>query len=157
MLAEVGGVDEDGVHLLPLTTSPASASAPRSGWPRGHAVRPAAGWLGRVIDPLARPLDQGTPLAHGPRAYPLPGDTPADGGQLEGSMAARAHLADQLEALERERAARIERLGARRGELKRWESLLERQARRAEAAALRRDQRAIDDLVSARRGRTPRC
>lgn len=65
-------------------------------------------------------------------------------------------LADELEALERERAARMERVHARRGELKRWEILLERRSRRSEAEAMRRDRRAIDDLVSARHGRAPR-
>ena len=88
----------------------------------------------------------------------LPSQAPADGGllavYLQEARRRERVLADELQALERDRAARIERLGALRSELKRWEILLERQARRAEAEALRRQQRAIDDLVAARRGRS---
>lgn len=87
-------------------------------------------------------------------------ESPADDGQLavyltEARRRERV-LADGLEALERERAARMERVHARRGELKRWEILLERRSRRDEAKAVRRDQRAVDDLVAARHGRAPR-
>lgn len=34
-------------------------------------IRPGPGWLGRVIDPLGRPLDHGPPLEAGLRVYPV--------------------------------------------------------------------------------------
>jgi len=72
LFAEVVGVDEDGVHLLPFDDVAGVGVGAEVGLVPGyHTVRPTAGWLGRVIDPLARPLDKGPPLAYGPRAYPL--------------------------------------------------------------------------------------
>ncbi len=40
-------------------------------------VRPSAGWLGRVVDALGRPLDGKGPLPTGPRLYPFRADPPA--------------------------------------------------------------------------------
>ncbi|MGU3539418.1 flagellar protein export ATPase FliI [Methylobacterium sp. A54F] len=40
------------------------------------AVRPSAGWLGRVIDALGRPVDGLGPLPSGPEIYPLRADPP---------------------------------------------------------------------------------
>jgi flagellum-specific ATP synthase len=68
LLAEVVGVDEDGVHLLPFDELAGIGQGARVAQACGHdRVWPGRGWLGRVIDPLARPLDDGPPLARGPR------------------------------------------------------------------------------------------
>jgi flagellum-specific ATP synthase len=68
LLAEVVGVDEDGVHLLPFDELAGIGQGARVAQACGHdRVWPGRGWLGRVIDPLARPLDGGPPLARGPR------------------------------------------------------------------------------------------
>ncbi|MFN4087634.1 MAG: flagellar protein export ATPase FliI [Alphaproteobacteria bacterium] len=39
-------------------------------------IAPDRSWLGRVIDPLGRPLDGGPPLPSGPRTYALRGSAP---------------------------------------------------------------------------------
>jgi flagellum-specific ATP synthase len=40
-------------------------------------VRPTAGWLGRVVDALGRPVDGGPPLPEGGDVYPFRADPPA--------------------------------------------------------------------------------
>ena len=40
------------------------------------AIYPDRSWLGRVIDPMGRPLDGGPPLLAGPRSYSLRGSAP---------------------------------------------------------------------------------
>jgi flagellum-specific ATP synthase len=72
LLAEVVGIDEEGVHLLPFDDLAGIDQGARVARATGHhRVSPHHGWLGRVIDPLARPLDGGPPLARGLRAYRL--------------------------------------------------------------------------------------
>ncbi|SHI47409.1 flagellum-specific ATP synthase [Roseomonas rosea] len=42
-------------------------------------LRPCAGWLGRVVDPMGRPIDGGGPLPRGAAARPLRASPPAAG------------------------------------------------------------------------------
>jgi flagellum-specific ATP synthase len=44
--------------------------------PEAARVRPAASWLGRVVDGFGRPLDGGPALSEGSHAYPLKGEPP---------------------------------------------------------------------------------
>ncbi|MGI9509730.1 MAG: FliI/YscN family ATPase [Geminicoccaceae bacterium] len=72
ILAEVMALDDKGAVLLPfeeLNGISLGAAVRRS--KEGTAVRPGRGWLGRVVDPLGRPLDRGPPLEDGPVDYPL--------------------------------------------------------------------------------------
>jgi len=72
LLAEVVGVDEGGTHLLPFDDLAGVAQGARVRLLAGYdRIRPDARWLGRVLDPLARPLDGAGPLARGARPYPL--------------------------------------------------------------------------------------
>ena len=70
LLAEVMALDEDGAVLLPFDDIGGiglGATVRRS---RGHGVvRPGTGWLGRVVDPLGHPIDDGPPLQDGPADY----------------------------------------------------------------------------------------
>ena len=72
LLGEVVAVDEGGVHLLPFSeldgVGLGARVTPLCGLQR---VRPGPDWIGRVLDPLARPLDDGPPLPPGPADYPL--------------------------------------------------------------------------------------
>src|SRR6185312_16129920 len=69
---EVVGFSGDHALLMPF--------APLEGVRRGcralvtsvpGAVRPSAGWLGRVVNALGEPIDGKGPLLHGPSPYPL--------------------------------------------------------------------------------------
>ncbi len=72
LLAEVVGVDRAAVHLLPLGELEGVGVGARVALaPSRSSVRPTRAWLGRVIDPLGCPLDDGPPLARGTRAYAL--------------------------------------------------------------------------------------
>ena len=66
-------------------------------------------------------------------------------------MSGRATALDaNLRRLEQQREAQAARLAARHVELKRLEVLLERRAQRSRAERMRRDQKAIDELVMVR-------
>jgi flagellar export protein FliJ len=65
-------------------------------------------------------------------------------------------LEAELSRLEDQREAQAARLTERHAELKRLEILLERRAARARAERLRREQKAIDELVLLRRPRAAR-
>jgi flagellum-specific ATP synthase len=72
LLAEVMALSEEGAVLLPfeeLEGVSLGATVKRSR--ACTAIRPGSHWLGRVLDPLGRPLDKGPPLRDGPRDYPL--------------------------------------------------------------------------------------
>lgn len=74
VMAEVVGVDEAGVHLLPFADLRGLGfGAPVVLTSNLDRVAPARTWIGRVLDPLARPLDQGPPLSAGPRSYLVKG------------------------------------------------------------------------------------
>jgi flagellum-specific ATP synthase len=49
----------------------ALAALPAPGAPHGASLAVDASWIGRVIDPLGRPLDAGGPLPRGPAAMPV--------------------------------------------------------------------------------------
>jgi flagellum-specific ATP synthase len=72
LLGEVVALDGAGVHLLPFSELTGiglgARVTPAAGLGR---VRPGAGWLGRVLDPLARALDGGPAPVPGPAAYAL--------------------------------------------------------------------------------------
>lgn len=71
-LAEVMALSEQGAVLLPyeeLDGVGLGASVRLS--PEGTVVRPGLGWLGRVVDPLGRPLDEGPPIEEGSIDYPV--------------------------------------------------------------------------------------
>jgi flagellum-specific ATP synthase len=72
LLAEVMALSEDGAVLLPfeeLDGVSLGATVKRSR--ACTVIRPGPDWLGRVLDPLGRPLDEGPPLRQGPKDYPL--------------------------------------------------------------------------------------
>ena len=77
LLAEVVAFREDGALLLPYGEVAGvgfGARVTRDG--RLDEVRPTSDWLGRVLDPLARPLDGGPPPATGGRAYAVQAAAP---------------------------------------------------------------------------------
>jgi flagellum-specific ATP synthase len=72
LLGEVVAVDEAGVHLLPFSELDGIGLGARVTPLRGlQRIRPGREWIGRVLDPLGRPLDDGPPLPPGPANYPL--------------------------------------------------------------------------------------
>ena len=72
LLAEVMALTEQGAVLLPFEElNGVSLGAKVTLSREGSVVRPGPGWLGRVVDPLGRPLDQGPPLEDGIADYPL--------------------------------------------------------------------------------------
>jgi flagellum-specific ATP synthase len=74
LLGEVVALDEAGVHLLPYGEIKGLGLGARVRIARGHdRLCPGVGWLGRILDPLGRPLDQGPPLPPGPIPYPVHG------------------------------------------------------------------------------------
>ena len=65
-------LDEAGVQLLPFSELAGIGLGARVTPLRGlQSVRPDRSWIGRVLDPLARPLDDRGALRAGPAAYPL--------------------------------------------------------------------------------------
>ncbi len=71
-LAEVVGFDEQGASLLPYEDLAGVGFGTRICLDRRRgALYPDSTWLGRVVDALGRPLDDGPPLVPGPRAYPI--------------------------------------------------------------------------------------
>ncbi|WP_040615006.1 FliI/YscN family ATPase [Oceanicola granulosus] len=71
VLGEVVGVDGAGSHILPFGTWDGIVAGDQvEVSPQGERVRPCDGWIGRVVDPLGRPLDRAGPLPEGrsPRA-----------------------------------------------------------------------------------------
>ncbi len=77
LLAEVVGFDEQGASLLPYEDVAGIGLGARV-WVdrRAGILRPDRSWLGRVLDALGHPLDDGPPLAPGPRAYPIQASPP---------------------------------------------------------------------------------
>jgi flagellum-specific ATP synthase len=72
LLGEVVAVDDAGVHLLPFSELEGVGLDARVTLTRGlDRIRPGLGWLGRVLDPLAQPLDGGPAPGWGSAAYPL--------------------------------------------------------------------------------------
>src|ERR671917_2482471 len=72
LTAEVVGIRDgraEAVAFQPLDGVPAGCPAVLRSSEAGLAV--GDGWLGRVVDPLGRPLDGGGPLAPGPRLRPV--------------------------------------------------------------------------------------
>ena len=80
MVAEVVGVREgraEAVAFQPLDGVPTGCPAVLQSAEAGLAV--GDGWLGRVVDPLGRPLDGGGPVPPGPVLRPVRGSAPAAG------------------------------------------------------------------------------
>ncbi|MDH3658530.1 MAG: FliI/YscN family ATPase [Alphaproteobacteria bacterium] len=72
LLAEVMALTDKGAVLMPfeeLDGVGLGATVRLSS--DGAVVRPGPGWLGRVVDPLGRPLDRGPPIEDGPVDYPV--------------------------------------------------------------------------------------
>jgi hypothetical protein len=80
---------------------------------------------------------------------------------LASYLAARRERASvlrrELEALDRQRLAQLERLAARRLEARRLERLVERRRAAAERLATQREMKAIEDIVTARAARREPC
>ncbi|MBR0550913.1 flagellar protein export ATPase FliI [Stakelama marina] len=76
--AEVTGLDRDVAHCLPFSDPRGVAAGSRADLAAGQSrLRPADGWLGRVVDGLGRPIDGKGPLQLGPEARPIKADPPA--------------------------------------------------------------------------------
>ncbi|MCC2664756.1 MAG: fliI, partial [Geminicoccaceae bacterium] len=72
LLGEVVALDDAGVHLLPFSEADGVGLGARVTLARGHdRIRPGPGWIGRTLDPLARPLDGRPPPPPGARTYRL--------------------------------------------------------------------------------------
>ncbi len=72
LLGEVVALDEAGVHLLPFSELQGVGLDARVTLTGGlDRIRPDLGWIGRVLDPLARPLDNRPAPGWGSLAYPL--------------------------------------------------------------------------------------
>ncbi len=72
LLGEVVALDDAGVHLLPFSELEGVGLDARVTLTRGlDRIRPSLGWIGRVLDPLARPLDGGPAPSWGSVVYPL--------------------------------------------------------------------------------------
>ena len=72
LLGEVVALDDAGVHLLPFSELEGVGLGARVTLARGHdRIRPDLGWIGRTLDPLARPLDGRPPPPPGARTYRL--------------------------------------------------------------------------------------
>ena len=70
LLAEVVALDQAGAHLLPFDRLDGIGVGTRViVAPDQNRIRPSEGWLGRVLDAFARPLDGGQPLPPGPLSY----------------------------------------------------------------------------------------
>lgn len=65
--AEVIGLDHGIAHCMPFNEPEGIASGSRADLSAGQGgIRPCAGWLGRVVDGLGRPVDGKGPLSQGP-------------------------------------------------------------------------------------------
>ena len=72
LLGEVMALNDRGAVLLPFEEMDGVGLGATVRLSHANkVVRPSVGWLGRVVDPLGRPLDQGPPLEDGPIDYPL--------------------------------------------------------------------------------------
>ncbi len=72
ILAEVVGFTEAGVNLVPYEEIRGIGHGAKVALdPDLGTIRPSAGWRGRVIDAMARPIDGGPPLPTGGQAYPI--------------------------------------------------------------------------------------
>lgn len=72
--AEIVGFAGEEVVLIPYEeTTGIGFGARVAVEPRLDSVSPGLDWRGRILDPFARPLDDGPPLSAGPLAYPLRG------------------------------------------------------------------------------------
>ena len=72
--AEVIGLDDEDVLLAPYEDTAGIGFGARVAVDlRLDGVAPDLGWQGRILDPFGRPLDDGPPLAAGPKLYPLRG------------------------------------------------------------------------------------
>jgi len=72
LLAEVMALSEDGAVLLPFEELDGVGLGATVKLSRdSNVIRPGIGWLGRVVDPFGRSLDQGPPLEEGPIEYPV--------------------------------------------------------------------------------------
>lgn len=75
-LVEVIRIDRDCVFAKPFDT-PVPVGAGATAWHRGALeLRPHSSWKGRVIDPLARPIDDQGPVTAGDRPMPPDRDPP---------------------------------------------------------------------------------
>ena len=82
--AEIVGFRNNLAQAMPLSPleglglgAPALAAAGPPGRAiRGAGLAPSSGWLGRVLDPLGRPLDGKPPPAPGDRRYPMKTNPP---------------------------------------------------------------------------------
>ena len=88
--AEVIGLDHGIAHCMPFNEPDGIASGSRADLSAGQpGLRPSAGWLGRVVDGLGRPVDGKGPLPQGPvqrriKAAPPPASARARvGGRIE--------------------------------------------------------------------------
>jgi flagellum-specific ATP synthase len=74
IVAEVVGLDDEDVLLVPYEETTGIGFGARVAVERRlDGVSPDLAWRGRILDPFARPLDDGPPLPEGPRLYPLRG------------------------------------------------------------------------------------
>jgi len=72
LLAEVMTLTDQGAVLLPFEELDGVSLGATVRLSKANSViRPGPGWLGRVLDPLGQPLDQGPPLEDGPIDYPV--------------------------------------------------------------------------------------
>jgi len=88
--AEVTGLDRGIVHCLPFSDPQGIASGAQADLAAGQfTLRPSDGWLGRVIDGLGRPIDEGPALTLGAQAIPIKAAPPP--------AASRARIGAKLE------------------------------------------------------------
>ncbi|EZP48687.1 flagellar protein export ATPase FliI [Sphingomonas sp. RIT328] len=88
--AEVTGLDRGIVHCLPFSDPQGIAAGARVDLAAGQfTLRPSDGWLGRVIDGLGRPIDEGPPLPLGAQAVPIKASPPP--------AASRARIGSKIE------------------------------------------------------------
>ncbi len=72
LVAEVMAINDRGVVLLPYDDLDGiGLGATVTLASERNMIRPTAAWLGRMIDPMGRPIDSGSALEEGPRAYPI--------------------------------------------------------------------------------------
>ncbi|MGU3315145.1 flagellar protein export ATPase FliI [Sphingomonas sp. M6A6_1c] len=88
--AEVTGLDRGIVHCLPFSDPQGIASGAQADLAAGQfTLRPSDSWLGRVIDGLGRPIDEGPALTQGAQAVPVKASPPP--------AASRARIGGKLE------------------------------------------------------------